>query len=190
MQIPHHTSLSKHSKTGNDDKDTRFYGVVKHLKPEEITRVILEHMKEDSMEGAGGTVVFIGHVKGKVDGHKVIKLLYEAYEPHASRILNQIAKQYSQSPQIKSIKILHNKGVLKPGDPTILITVTALSRKEAFQTAREILERVKHEPPIFKLEYREDGEYWIIGDGTRIPREKQPKHQDTPQTRSKINPLI
>jgi molybdopterin synthase catalytic subunit len=51
--------------------------------------------------------------------------------------------------------------------------VSAVNREVAFRVAREALERVKHEVPIFKLERRDDGDYWVVGDGRRIPKEKK-----------------
>lgn len=40
------------------------------------------------------------------------------------------------------------------------------------ETLSRILERVKAEPPIFKLEKRDDGEYYVIGEGRRVKREE------------------
>lgn len=148
----------------------RFYGRIEEINPNKISELLQHVIKEGSGEGAGGTVIFLGHVKGRVDENKVEKLVYEAYEPAASRKLDEIAKAQANNPSVTTTIILHNTGELKPGDPTILIIVTAKNRSEAFKVAREVLERVKKEPPIFKLEVREDGEYWIIGDGNRVPR--------------------
>ncbi len=150
-----------------------FVGRITDLKKHDINRTLREILAESEHSGiVGGIVIFQGHVKGVVDGKKVIKLVYEAYEPHATRIIDSIAKSYEGDPQISSVVIYHNVGELFPGDPTVFILVASSTRKKAFPVAREVLERVKREPPIFKLEVREDGEYWISGDGKRIPREK------------------
>jgi len=150
-----------------------FVGRIMDLKKHDINKTLREVLVvSEHKEIVGGIVIFQGHVKGMVDGKKVIKLIYEAYEPHATRIIDSITKSYANDPQISSVIIYHNVGELFPGDPTVFILVAASTRKKAFPVAREILERVKKEPPIFKLEVREDGEYWISGDGKRIPREK------------------
>ncbi|MEM0005949.1 MAG: molybdenum cofactor biosynthesis protein MoaE, partial [Ignisphaera sp.] len=57
-----------------------------------------------------------------------------------------------------------------PGEKALYIAVIAKNRKEAINVLSRILERVKHEVPIFKLERRDDGEYWIIGESKRIKR--------------------
>ncbi len=121
--------------------------------------------------GAGALAVFIGFVKGIVEGKKVIELVYEAYEPYASRKLYQIASEASTHPGIYAVHIRHRKGSAKPGEPTLMIAVVGENRRIAIDTLLWILERVKHEVPVFKLERREDGEFWIVGDGKRVPRE-------------------
>lgn len=114
--------------------------------------------------GSGAIVAFFGFVKGLVDGKKVRELEYEAYEPFATKKIEEIERSIKG---VKKVRIYHRIGRLKPGEPTIYILVSATGRKEAFEGAREALERVKHEVPIFKLEKREDGDYWVIGDGER-----------------------
>lgn len=151
-----------------------FHGSVDRLSLGKIPEILNKIIPELNEEEAGGTVIFLGHVKGRVNGKQVKKLVYEAYEPYTSKVLNKIAQDQKRDPQVKTTIILHNNGELKPGDPTVLIIVTATRREKAFEKAREVLERVKKEPPIFKLEVREDGEYWIIGDGERLRRKPIP----------------
>ncbi len=131
---------------------------------------IVEDMAKYSSQGMGAIVIFIGFVKGDIDGKKVDKLDYSVYEPYTSKHLDRISKE-EMSEGVYDIKIFHKYGSLKVGDKTLYIIVGAKGRKIGFEKASKVLERVKHEPPIFKLEYREDGEYWVFGDGTRLKRE-------------------
>lgn len=119
-------------------------------------------------EGVGAIAIFVGVVKDVVDGHKVRELVYEAYEPYATKTLERIAVEESVNENIKAIEIMHRVGVAKPGKKTLCIIVASKNRKEALDTLSRVLERVKHEVPIFKLEKREDGEYYVIGDGKRV----------------------
>ncbi len=132
----------------------------------DINQVINDMLSRGSEDGA--IVMFLGFVKGVVNGSKVIKLRYEAYEPLASRKLVEIVEDECRG--VSDVRVYHRVGELSPGEPTIYVFVKAKSRSEAFDTARKVLERVKHEVPIFKLEIREDGEYWVVGDGKRIKR--------------------
>jgi molybdopterin synthase catalytic subunit len=123
--------------------------------------------------GAGSLVVFMGFVKGLVDGRRVGFLEYEAVEDLALQKLREIADWAAGIEGVYAVEIVHRVGRLRPGEPTIYIFVVAEPRQLAFRLASEILDRVKKEVPVYKLEGREDGEYWILGDHTRIPRGSQ-----------------
>jgi len=120
--------------------------------------------------GAGALAVFIGFVKGVVENRNVIELVYEVYEPYGSQKLRQLAYEASKRPGVLAVHVKHRKGAAKPGDITLLVAVVGESRGVAIDTLAWLLERIKHEVPVFKLERREDGEFWVIGDGKRIPR--------------------
>ncbi len=140
----------------------------------DVDKVVKNIIANTYSEGAGALVVFIGYVKGVVEGHTVNELDYQAYEPYATKKLQEIVSEEKEE-GVLSIVVYHRVGDLKPGEPTIYVFVSALDRKKAFEKARRILERVKHEVPIFKLEKRNDGEYWVLGDRNRVRREKKEK---------------
>jgi len=134
---------------------------------------IVNEISKYSEKGAGALTIFIGFVKGEVDGKKVSELDYSVYEPYTTEKLNEIAISELDN-DVYDIRIYHRTGNLSVGEPTVYIFVAAKSREKAFKKAREVLERVKHEPYIFKLEKREDGEYWVLGDGKRLKRIENP----------------
>ena len=135
-----------------------------------VNDIINEMILKSFEKGAGALVIFIGFVKGIVDNKKVQLLNYEAYEPYASKMIEEIENRYKNFNNVIDVKIFHRIGSLKPGEPTIYIFVTAIDRETAFKVCKEILEEIKHKVPIFKLEVRENGEYWVIGNGKRIKR--------------------
>ncbi len=128
--------------------------------------------KDSSREGCGALVMFMGFVKGLVNDESVSKLIYEAYENFALSKMREIGNDALKNFRVRDVVVIHRVGDLRPGDPTIYILVTARERSEAFRAAEYVLERVKHEVPISKLEIREDGEFWVLGDGRRIRRPK------------------
>lgn len=136
----------------------------------DVAQRINELTSRYGVEGSGAIVIFIGIVKGYVEGHRVYELIYDAYEPYASKSLEKIAFEEAMNNNIDAIEIMHRVGSAKPGEKTLYIAVVAKKRKEAIETLSKVLERVKHEVPIFKLEKRDDGEYWIIGESKRIKR--------------------
>jgi molybdopterin synthase catalytic subunit len=132
---------------------------------------IVEKLSKIDLE-SGAISIFIGVVKGSVEDHKVHELVYESAEEAAIEQLKNIATEEGVKHGLSGVLIWHYTGARKPGEVTLIIATVGKSRDEAISAARVILERVKREVPIFKLEKREDGEYWIIGDSTRYLRRK------------------
>jgi len=136
----------------------------------DLNKELSDVAEKTAPKGGGAIVLFMGYVKGVVGDNSVYELDYEAYEPYASKLLEEIALKAEEQEDVLEVRIYHRVGCLKPGEPTIYIIVAARSRHTAFNVARNVLEEVKHKVPIFKLEKRSDGEYWVIGDGRRVKR--------------------
>jgi len=142
--------------------------------PIDINKEVMDIIEKTAPLGGGGVVIFVGYVKGKVDNANVKVLEYEAYEPYATLKIREIEEWAKKQAGVLEVRIYHSVGSLRPGDTTLYVFVSAVNREVAFRVARETLERVKHEVPIFKLERRDDGDYWVVGDGRRIPRSPRP----------------
>jgi len=138
-----------------------------------LETIINDMRKNKEFERAGAVVIFIGFVKGVVGNKKVYALSYEAYEPYASEKLREIVNEALRREGVIDVRVYHKIMSLKPKEPTVYIVAAAVSRQVAFDVAREVLERVKKEVPIWKLEIRENGEYWVIGNGKRVPRPRK-----------------
>ena len=138
----------------------------------DINEVVREVIEYSYKKGGGALAIFIGYVKGVVDNKNVHELKYTAYQPYATKKLIDIVKEESQDSDIICVKVFHRIGNLLPGEPSVYVFVSAITREKAFEKAKTILERIKHEVPIYKLEKREDGEFWVMGDRTRIKRKE------------------
>ncbi len=121
---------------------------------------------------AGAVAVFVGIVKKIVNGKRVNELVYEAYEPHATHRLADIVSEELQKHDAITALVLHKVGTAKPGEPVLFIAVASKRRRESLEALSSILERVKREALVWKLERREDGEYWVLSDGRRLARER------------------
>ena len=121
---------------------------------------------------SGAAVVFTGFVKGRVEEVDVYELEYTTIKETALKQMEKIAMEEGEKYGLRAVVIWHYTGKLKPSNVTIVIATLAPTRSGAFDAARIILERVKKEVPIFKLEKRSDGEYWIIGDHRRYSRQR------------------
>ncbi|WP_440059621.1 molybdenum cofactor biosynthesis protein MoaE [Thermogladius sp. 4427co] len=118
----------------------------------------------------GGIEIFIGVVKGVVNGSRVIKLVYTAYTRLAEERLKKIAEEEALKHRLHAAVIIHRIGEVKPGEATVVILAAGKSREDVNKATKSMIDRVKREAPIYKLEVREDGEYWVLGDETRVRR--------------------
>jgi molybdopterin synthase catalytic subunit len=106
---------------------------------------------------AGAVVTFQG-VTREVD-----RLEYEAYAAMASEKLAEIAADAIERHGLCAAAVEHRVGDVPLSEPSVAVAASAPHRGEAFAGAREIIDRVKAEAPIWKKEI-EDGEgRWVEG---------------------------
>lgn len=144
---------------------------VRFLKPDE--KVCFDELFSKLMNvspACGALAVFVGFVKGEVEGKEVFELEYTAIEDAALAAIRRIAKEEADKYNVEAVAIWHRLGRARKGDVTLVIAAVSTTRSNAINAVHEMLERVKKEVPIFKLEKRSDGDFWIIGDGVRIRR--------------------
>ncbi|MBP1450234.1 MAG: MoaD family protein, partial [Thermoproteus sp.] len=123
--------------------------------PLDINKEVEDIIAKTAPAGAGGVVIFLGYVKGRVGEAQVVELDYEAYEPYATEKIEEIERWAKSIDGVLDVRVYHRIGNLRPGDHTIYVMVAGVNRDVSFRAAREVLERVKHEVPIFKLERRD-----------------------------------
>lgn len=112
--------------------------------------------------GAGGVDIFIGNVRDRSRGHDIDRLEYEAYEPMALRVMQQIgAAVEAETPGVR-VAIHHRLGTLQIGDSAVIVAASAPHRAEAFAACRAAIERLKQDVPIWKREVATDGHAWVV----------------------------
>ena len=99
---------------------------------------------------AGAVVTFAG-VTRVVD-----HLDYEAYADMAAERIDAIVAEAVQRHGLCAAAADHRIGRVALGEPSVIVAASAPHRPEAFAGAREIIDRIKAEAPIFK---REEGEW-------------------------------
>ncbi|MBW4623072.1 MAG: molybdenum cofactor biosynthesis protein MoaE [Cyanosarcina radialis HA8281-LM2] len=108
--------------------------------------------------GNGAVVVMSGMVRDRTDGKPVVALEYQAYEPMALQIFQQIAAEIDRRwPDVNRVVIHHRIGRLSIGEISVLIAVGCPHRSEAFEACRYAIDTLKHNAPIWKKEHWEDG---------------------------------
>jgi len=113
--------------------------------------------------GSGGVVLFLGTVRDHAQGHKVVALEYEAYEPMALRQMEQIKQEACQRWPVRSFAMVHRMGYLEVGEISVAIAVACAHRAEAFAACQFAIEALKQSVPIWKKEYCADGGSWVEG---------------------------
>ena len=108
---------------------------------------------------AGGTVVFVGTVRG--EGGAVDRLEYSAYGRMADRVLRDVADEATAKWGLLGVAILHGVGDLQVGERTVVIACAAPHRGEAFEACRYAIDEVKRRVPIWKKESGPGGEKWV-----------------------------
>jgi molybdopterin synthase catalytic subunit len=131
------------------------------------TRVSEEPLSLDSLVArvrdprAGAVVTFSGVTR------EVTHLDYEAYAEMASERMAAITAEAVEHHGLCAAAVEHRVGEVPLSEPSVIVAVSAPHRGEAFAGAREIIDRVKAEAPIWK---KEEGERWVQGSPPTPPR--------------------
>ena len=112
-------------------------------------------------EESGGIVTFIGTVRNQTQQKKVIKLVFECYEPMAILEMEKIAVQMGAKWHVQRVAMLHVTGEKLPGEVVVVIAVAAPHRAAAFEACQYAIDTLKETVPIWKQEFFEDGAVWV-----------------------------
>lgn len=115
-------------------------------------------------KNTGSVTSFLGTARlESADGKKKIKfLLMESYQEHANKILNKICTEVRKKHLLTDILIVHAIGKFRPGEPVVIVLVSAPRRTQAFAGLKDAVERYKREPALFKQEiYLNGSSAWI-----------------------------
>jgi len=123
----------------------------------------------------GGVVAFLGRTRstpgtpapGQEDeaerhaGRDVQGLSYEAFEPMALAVLEEIADEIEARFGVRRLAIVHRIGEVPLGDTSVVVVAVAPHRDAAFAAARHAIDETKARAPIWKAERFTDGHVWI-----------------------------
>jgi MoaE-MoaD fusion protein len=106
---------------------------------------------------AGAVVTFSGVTR------EVERLEYEAYAEMAEERMGEIAAEAVRRHALCAAAVEHRVGEVPLSEPSVIVAVSAPHRGEAFAGAREIIDRVKAEAPIWKKEVEGPEGRWVEG---------------------------
>jgi molybdopterin synthase catalytic subunit len=89
---------------------------------------------------------------------------YEAWEERGSAALEAIGRELLDRWPVCAAALWHRFGSLSVGEVSVIVCVSAPHRADAFEAAREGIERIKAEVPIWKKELLSAGDgRWVMG---------------------------
>jgi molybdopterin synthase catalytic subunit len=107
--------------------------------------------------GAGAIVTFQGVTR------EVESLDYEAYAEMAEERIAAILADCRERHGLEAAAAEHRTGTVPLGEPSVVVAVAAAHREEAFAGAREAIDRIKAEAPIWKREIEGGEARWVEG---------------------------
>jgi molybdopterin converting factor subunit 1 len=115
---------------------------------------LIERVRDPS---AGAVVTFQGVTRD------VERLEYEAYAEMAEPRIEAILRDAIERHGVCAAAAEHRIGTVPLSEPSVLVAVSAPHRGEAFAAAREVIDRIKAETPIWKKEVAGGEERWVEG---------------------------
>jgi molybdopterin synthase catalytic subunit len=106
---------------------------------------------------AGAVVTFSGVTRD------VERLEYEAYGEMAEERMAAIAAEAAERHGLCAVAVEHRVGDVPLSEPSVIVAASAPHRPEAFAGAREVIDRVKSEAPIWKKEIEGPEGRWVEG---------------------------
>ena len=106
---------------------------------------------------AGAVVTFEGVTR------EVEALDYEAYAEMATSKLRAIGQEEAARHGLCAVALVHRFGRVPRSEPSVIVAASAPHRGEAFAGARALIDRVKAEAPIWKVELTAEGARRVEG---------------------------
>ena len=116
---------------------------------------------EAANEAAGAVATFLGTVRERSRGRRVLHLEYEAYEGMAEKLMVEIADALREKYDLSEVAITHRVGRVAIGEVSVAIAVSAPHREDALAACKEAIDTLKAEVPLWKKEVYEGGEEWV-----------------------------
>ena len=105
---------------------------------------------------AGAVVSFCGAVRNHDHGKAVTQIEYVGH-PSADEVMRQVVDEFATREDVHAIAAHHRVGVLGIGGVALYVAVSASHRRQAFDCAADLVDRVKEVLPIWKKQYLTDG---------------------------------
>lgn len=110
-------------------------------------------------EKCGAVVLFSGEVRNNNLGKEVQCLEFESFAPMANAMIAEILTTAKTKWKLEIAICQHRLGKVAVSESAVCVITSSSHRKEAYEANQYIMERVKHEVPIWKKEIFMDGSH-------------------------------
>ena len=115
-----------------------------------------------SLAGAGAVASFLGIARPRTsDGGTVERLILDHHPRLTLPSLNGIAAAALERFAISSLRIVHRRGAVAPGETIVFVAAAAEHRRAAFEAVDYMMDRLKTDAVFWKREDGPDGSRWI-----------------------------
>lgn len=112
-----------------------------------------------AVPGAGAVVTFTGVVRD--NGGALAAMEIEHYPGMTERAIGAMMEEAKTRWALVDVLVIHRFGVLKGGEPIMMVATAAPHRADAFQSAEFLMDYLKSRAPFWKKEIGGDGAAWV-----------------------------
>ena len=114
------------------------------------------------LAGEGAVVSFLGIARAlTANGERMERLVLDHHPRLTLRSLNEIAAAALERFDISSLRIVHRRGEVAPGETIVFVAAAAAHRRPAFEAADYVMDRLKTDAVFWKREDGPGGSHWI-----------------------------
>lgn len=107
----------------------------------------------------GAVVAFTGLCRAEAGRLSALEL--EHYPGMAEAEIERTAREALARWPLLGVTAIHRYGVIRPGEPIVLVITTSSHRVAAFEAAEFLMDYLKTDAPFWKKETVEGGERWV-----------------------------
>ena len=99
----------------------------------------------------GAVVTFTGLCRD--EGGVLASLEIEHYPGMAEEEIGRVVEEANQRWPLAGVTVVHRFGLIKPGEPIVLVVTASLHRTEAFEAASFLMDFLKTKAPFWKKQH-------------------------------------
>jgi molybdopterin synthase catalytic subunit len=111
------------------------------------------------LKGAGAVVTFTGLVRD--NGGQLTAMEIEHYPGMTEKAISAIMEEAVARWGLVDALVIHRYGVLRSGEPIMMVATAASHRADAFAAAEFLMDYLKSRAPFWKKEISANGADWV-----------------------------